>query len=197
MREAPESIALIEVPDRDHLRGVAHLTARMGEYLAARARGENGRRSTSEAVRFIPHTPEQRAEFLARTHRRPAPEEKRPQAYTYKRSAALAYQPKKAPAAPAAGIPAVSPVVGGNQTASRGSVSGTGPAARKRRAEQRSRPVGSPNRESGPSSPNVTGGPRRTKPKPVKGRRSTFRQGPLRPDFQNLGEVILQQLGLA
>ena len=179
----PESIRTIDVPDAEPGNLAALRIARAASaYLAARAAGAPGRTAPPSAVRFIPHTPEEAAAWRARKPSEPQTQ-RRPRAYTYRRSVADAYTPRRSSAETKHPIP---------DAAAADQVSD----ARKRRAGPRSRPATARIRHSARRSGRPNPESSRASAKPVKGRRTPSRKIRLRPDLTNLDLVIRQYIGL-
>lgn len=177
----PDSIRIVDVPDAElGERSLFRINRAASQYLAARALGEPGRNSPAATVRFIPHTPEERALWQQRQPKEPPPS-RRPRAYTYRRSAVDAYTARRSSAATEQPTPAADVAVQGD-------------AARKRRSGPRSRTESKRSRHSARRSGRSMPEPRRASPKPVKGRR--LRSNRLKPDLSNLDQVIARFLGL-
>lgn len=171
--DLPDSIRTVDVPDRElGTLSALSITRAATRYLAARAAGNPGRSTHASRVRFIPHTPEEAAAWRDRKPAEPQTQ-RRPRAYTYRRSAVDAYTARRSSAATEAPLPAV-------PTADQVS------DARKRRAGPRSRPATARIRHSARRSGRPVPESRRASPKPVKGRRSISRSDRLRKDFSNL-----------
>ena len=91
-----EPIQVVDVPDRiPSCYCCGRVNRRLTEYLAARAAGRSPRTEIRSNVIARPFTEAERAEREARLRaRRSDGSEKAPRAFTYRRSAAEAYQPK-------------------------------------------------------------------------------------------------------
>lgn len=168
MREELPSVAICEVPDR-FPNGTAMLARRLAEFLAARQRGEAGRRVVESKVRWIPHTEEQRRQFLNR--KRVRDEEKPARPYYIRRSSAATKQPT-------ADAGTVNPrALQGNDEA------GNAPAGIARTRHSSRRRAGSRPWKAAP----------RRRPSKRQPARRPVR---LANDFSNLGEIISRSLGI-
>lgn len=105
--DLPDSIRTVDVPDRElGTLSALSITRAATRYLAARAAGNPGRSTHASRVRFIPHTPEEAAAWRDRKPAEPQTQ-RRPRAYTYRRSAVDAYTARRSSAATEAPLPAV------------------------------------------------------------------------------------------
>lgn len=189
-----EPIQIAEVPGRTpRASSFAVLNRRLSNWLADRAEGIVRSPADPGTVRWIPKTPEQQAEWRMRAskaRRRAATGEKPANPYTFRRSAAQAYRPNgrvEFPQ-PQAGVPATTggaaPVAPTGEGEGRNVVPAPVSPSRSRRSGGASKL-----RRSSPSGTPIHFKPRR---RPAKARRGDRVQQ--RPDFQNLDQVILQQL---
>lgn len=170
MREELPSVAICEVPDR-FPKGTWALHRRLAEFLEARQRGEAGRRVVESQVRWIPHTEEQRRQFLNR--KRVQDEEKPARPYYIRRSSAATKQPT----ADAGNV---------NPRALQGNDEAGNAPARKARVRDLVRRRRGADRGPAPSAP---------RRRPSK-RRPASRPARLANDFSNLGEIIARSLGI-